>query len=133
MSREPAKWTGWKVAPEQCWGAEASQTQEPLATALTLFLPRSQEPFGSLALTSGFLRGIFPFASRLSSVITVPSPRGREHFSRTVLLSWQQKQQFCLLLQVTQQIKGFGKVGSTQHGLQPSGWTSYGRLNIVKD
>lgn len=34
-----------------------------------------------------------------------------------MLLSWQQKQQLCLLLQVTQQIKGLGMVG-TQHGLQ---------------
>lgn len=54
-----------------------------------------------------FLRRIFPFAS----------PRRREHFSGTVLLSWQQKQQLCLLLQVTQQIQGLGKVG-TWHGLQ---------------
>lgn len=64
-----------------------------------------------------FQRCTFPFASRLSSIITVPSPRGREHFNSTVLLSWQQKQQLCLLLQVTQQIKGLGMV-DTQHGLQ---------------
>lgn len=34
-----------------------------------------------------------------------------------MLLSWQQKLQLCLLLQVTQQIKGLGTMG-TQHGLQ---------------